>query len=146
MFTNTHIHPVKVSWTWSPPSISGIYIHTSTHPQPHTKITVFFHSASSPLDAPQYAHAHICVCVGEHTYAASRIKCQTQSFHPSIYHTSFNLSHPLSLSLVRTHAATAVGFHLIPLSSHVITALNSGPRRVGARPLRVFTDHSIWTP
>ncbi len=41
-------------------------------------------------------------------------------------------------------AATAVGFHLIPLSSCVITALNSSPRREGAHPHRVFTDRSIW--
>lgn len=81
-----------------------------------------------------------------HSHGPACQQCQTQSFHPSIYHPSFNLLCPLLSNLSRTHPVAAVGFHLIPQSSHVITALNPGPsEREGVRPHCVFTDCSIWT-
>lgn len=83
-------------------------------------------------------------------------KGQAQSFHPSIHQPSFNLLYPFFLhpphTHIRTHRcthtrthtpATAVGFHLIPLSSCVVTALNSSPRREGDRPHRVFTSGPV---
>ena len=84
---------------------------------------------------------------GTHTCSALHTNVKHNLSHPSIHHPSFNLLYP-SFPLPHTHsraAATAVGFHLIQLSSHVITALNSSPRREGARPHRVFTSRSIWT-
>lgn len=83
------------------------------------------------------AHAHAPPCIQMSNTIFPILQSTT---HPLIFCIlrSFSLTHMQA-------AATAVGFHLIQLSSHVITALNSSPWREGARPHRVFTSRSIWT-
>lgn len=116
------------------------YIHDWNLPG---EITAFFCLlATNPTPLRMYthvcrAHAHAPPCIQMSNTIFPILQSTT---HPLIFCIL------LSFSLTHMHAtATAVGFHLIQLSSHVITALNSSPRREGARPHRVFTGRSIWT-
>jgi len=128
MFLNICIHQVKDTWACS--SLArcpcDTYISDSNLP---TVITVIFFSPSTNVSFLHIVYTR-AVCTFPYTSLHTSVK-HSLSIPQSLIH-PLNLFYPPFLTPTDTHTlATAVFFHLIPLSSHVITALNPGPQRRG---------------
>ncbi len=85
------------------------------------------------------------ICSALHTNVKHNLSILQSSTHPliSISCPSFSHTHRHTHRLA---AATAVGFQIIPLSSRVITALNSSPRSEGGLAHTVFSQTAASGP